>query len=85
MVLPTGQHAKLNTIFHFDPQTCTRRGSLHIGYTMKPRGLRNLEPRGNYINTHVRSARVSIGFQGYLNPIGPEGFHRIRLFILYRE
>ena len=41
---------------------------------MKPRGLRDLEPRGNYIDTCVRSARVFIGFQGDLNPVGPEGF-----------
>ena len=41
---------------------------------MKPRGLRDLEPRGNYIDTRARSARVSIGFQGDLNPVGPEGF-----------
>ena len=41
---------------------------------MKPRGLRDLEPRGNYIDTRAQSARVFIGFQGDLNPVGPEGF-----------
>ena len=41
---------------------------------MKPRGLWDLEPRGNYIDTSAQSARVSIGFQGDLNPVGPEGF-----------
>ena len=41
---------------------------------MKPRGLRDLEPCGNYIDTRAQSARVFIGFQGDLNPVGPEGF-----------
>ena len=41
---------------------------------MKLRGLRDLEPCGNYIDTHAQSARVSICFQGDLNPVGPEGF-----------
>ena len=47
---------------------------IHIGYTMKPRGLRYLEPRGNCIDARARSARASIGFQGDLNTVGPEGF-----------
>ena len=41
---------------------------------MKARGLRDLEPRRDYIDTCAQSARVSIGFQGDLNPVGPEGF-----------
>jgi len=48
--------------------------SINIGYTMQPRGLRDLEPHGNYIDTRTQSARVSIVFQGDLNPVGPEGF-----------
>ena len=50
---------------------------------MKPRGLRNLEPRGNY--RHLRTKRKGV----YRFPRGskscrPRGFHRLRcLFILY--
>ena len=44
-------------------------------------GSTRFRPRGNYIDTRLRSARVSIGFQGDLNhPVGPEGFI---MFILY--
>ena len=44
-------------------------GVINIGYTMKPRGLRDLDTRGNlYINTRARSARV------FMVSVGPEGF-----------
>ena len=49
---------------------------------MKPRGLWDLEPRGNYIDTRARSARVFIGFQGDLNPVGPE-VSSFKVFRLY--
>ena len=50
--------------------------SLMISYRLydETEGLRNLEPYGNYIDTRARSARVFIGFQRDLNPVGPEGF-----------
>ena len=46
---------------------------INIGYTMKPRGLRDLDARGN-LYKHPRAKRKGVyGFQGDLNPIGPEG------------
>ena len=48
--------------------------SINIGYTMKPRGLRDLDTRGN-LYKHPRAKRKGVyGFQGDLNPVGPEGF-----------
>ena len=58
----------------YRPYAADVTDNINIGYTMKPRGLRYLEPRGNNIDTRARSARVSIGFQGDLNTVGPEGF-----------
>ena len=47
---------------------------INIGYTMKPRGLRDLDTRGN-LYKHSRAKRKGVyGFQGDLNPVGPEGF-----------
>ena len=47
--------------------------SINIGYTMNPRGLWDLEPRGNlYKHPHAKRKGV-YGFQGDLNPVGPEG------------
>ena len=48
---------------------------LYIGYTMKPRDLWDLDTCGN-LYKHPRAKRkgVYIGFQGDLNPVGPEGF-----------
>ena len=47
---------------------------INIGYTMKPRGLRDLDTRGN-LYKHPRAKRKGVyGFQGDLNPVGPEGF-----------
>ena len=47
---------------------------INIGYTMKPRGLRDLDSRGN-LYKHPRAKRKGVyGFQGDLNPVGPEGF-----------
>jgi len=57
---------------------------INIGYTMEPRGLRDLEPSINHIDTRVQNARVSIGFQGDLNPVGPS-VSSYKVFILYRE
>ena len=46
---------------------------INIGYTMKPRGLWDLDARGN-LYKHRRVKRKGVyGFQGDLNPIGPEG------------
>ena len=48
--------------------------AIYIGYTMKPRGLRDLDSRGN-LYKHPRAKRKGVyGFQGDLNPVGPEGF-----------
>ena len=42
---------------------------INIGYAMKPRGL---QPHGNlYKHPHMKCKGV-YGFQGYLNPVGPE-------------
>ena len=50
------------------------RWDIYIGYTMKPRGLRDLDTRGN-LYKHPRAKRKGVyGFQGDLNPVGPEGF-----------
>ena len=47
---------------------------INIGYMMKPRGLRDLDTRGN-LYKHPRAKRKGVyGFQGDLNPVGPEGF-----------
>ena len=55
--------------------------SLNIGYTMNPRGLRDLDTRGN-LYKHPRAKRKGVyGFQGDLNPIGPEG-SSCKVFIL---
>ena len=48
---------------------------------MNPRGLRDLEPRGNlYKHPHVKRKGV-YGFQGDLNPAGPKG-SSYKVFIL---
>ena len=53
---------------------CTMCTCINIGYTMKPRGLRDLDTRGN-LYKHLRAKRKGVyGFQGDLNPVGPEGF-----------
>ena len=54
---------------------------INIGYTMKPRGLRDLDARGN-LYKHPRAKRKGVyGFQGDLNPVGPEG-SSYKVFIL---
>ena len=56
-------------------------GLINIGYTMNPRGLRDLDARGN-LYKHPRAKRKGVyGFQGDLNPIGPEG-SSYKVFIL---
>ena len=53
---------------------CETTLSMNIGYTMKPRGLQDLDTRWNlYKHPRVKSKGV-YGFQGDLNPVGPEGF-----------
>ena len=48
---------------------------------MKQRGLRDLDARGN-LNKHPRAKRKGVyGFQGDLNPVGPEG-SSYKVFIL---
>ena len=48
---------------------------------MKPRGLRDLDTRGNlYKHPHAKRKGV-YGFQGDLNPAGPEG-SSYKVFIL---
>ena len=48
---------------------------------MKPRGLRDLDVRGNlYKHPHAKHKGV-YGFQGVLNPVGPEGSSH-KVFIL---
>ena len=48
---------------------------------MKPRGLRDLDARGN-LYKHPRPKRKGVyGFQGDLNPVGPEG-SSYKVFIL---
>ena len=62
--------------YHFHFCMC-----IYIGYTMKPRGLRDLDPRGN-LYKHPRAKRIGVyGFQGDLNPVGPEG-SSYKVFIL---
>ena len=53
-----------------------------IGYTMNPRGLRDLiEPRENLCK-HPHMKRNGVyGSQGDLNPVGPEG-SLYKVFIL---
>ena len=54
---------------------------INIGYTMNPSGLRDLEPHKNlYKHPHTKLKGV-YGFQGDLNPIGPEG-SSYKVFIL---
>ena len=51
-------------------QEVTRK-YVNIGYTMKPRGLRDLDSRGN-LYKHPRAKRKGVyGFQGDLNPVDP--------------
>ena len=48
---------------------------------MKPRGLQDLDARGN-LYKHPRAKRKGVyGFQGDLNPVG---FHRIR-YLYYSQ
>ena len=59
-----------NSLLH----PCNNTRAIYIGYTMKPRGLRDLDARGNLFK-HPRAKRKGVyGFQGDLNPVGPEGF-----------
>ena len=54
---------------------------INISYTMKPRGLQDLDARGNLCK-HLRAKRKGVyGFQGDLNPVGPEG-SSYKVFIL---
>ena len=54
---------------------------IYIGYMMKPRGLRDLDACGN-LYKHLRTKRKGVyGFQGDLNPVGPEG-SSYKVFIL---
>ena len=41
-------------------------------------------PMETYMNTVVLCAGVYVSFNGYLNPIGPAGFHRIR-YLYYSQ
>ena len=48
---------------------------------MKPRSPRDLDARGN-LYKHLRTKRKGVhGFQGDLNPVGPEG-SSYKVFIL---
>ena len=55
--------------------------ALNIGYTMNPRGLRDLEPHEN-LYKHPRAKHKGVyGFQGDLNSVGPEG-SSYKVFVL---
>ena len=54
---------------------------IYIGYTMNLRGLRDLEPCGNLYKHPCAKRKGVYGFQGVLNPIGPEG-SSYKVFIL---
>ena len=59
--------------YHAAAVTNLTCNDINIGYTMKLRGLRDLDARGN-LYKHPRAKRKGVyGFQGDLNPVDPEG------------
>ena len=71
--------ASLLTLIHL----CELDFNIHIGYTMKPRGLRDLDARENLYIHPCTKRKCVYGFQGDLNPVGPESFIVDRIKYLY--
>ena len=75
--------AEANNISHFKWWSfiVTQLRLINIGYTMKPRGLWDLDARGNLYKHPRAKCKGVYGFQGDLNPVGPEG-SSYKVFIL---
>ena len=59
----------------------TSNTKINIGYTMKPRALRDLDASGNLYKHPRAKCKGVYGFQGDLNAVGPEG-SSYKVFIL---